>query len=143
MTFWIILTIVIAAASALLFAPLLRQNSGRRALARELDVYRDQLEELERRAAEAVIDAAQAARAGREIRRRMLIEKRARTTGTPRPSLSEGRLAMASIAGLVMLGSVGIYLLTGGPELPSADASIGGAGGQGSNAVEQLAAFAH
>ena len=140
MTLWITLTIMIAAAAILVAAPLLRRLDERQAVAGELEVYRDQFKEVEREAAEGLIDAGEAETAGVEIKRRMLNEQAAKKSDSEPLSHRERRFAVIAVAAIVVLGSVGLYAVTGRPELPSAEASVRGTEAQASDAVEQLAA---
>ena len=77
MLFWIVAAAMTAAVTALVLTPLLRsrqtggQGAGSRA-AYDMEVYRDQLAELERDLARGVIDDRQAQGARTEISRRML-----------------------------------------------------------------------
>ena len=77
MLFWIVAAAMTAAVTALVLTPLLRnrQTAGPGAGSRasyDMEVYRDQLAELERDVARGVIDDRQAQAARTEIGRRML-----------------------------------------------------------------------
>src|SRR5215475_3957568 len=140
MTWWIILTIVISAAAVLVSAPVLRGLMKRAPTATdELDAYREQLKALERMAAEGSMAAEQAKTARRAVTRRMLLEKYAARTTSTHSSLTETRLAVIAVAGLAVLGTVTLDMLTARPELPQAAASS--AGTSAVNAIEQLAAL--
>ena len=120
MLLWIILTIMTAAAAVWVSAPLLRRLDDRQsAAARDLEVYRDQLAEIDREQTEGSIDADQAAAAGLEIKRRMLATDQTRTGTTRQMSLGERHFAVVGVAGIVALGAVILYSNSGRPDLPS------------------------
>jgi cytochrome c-type biogenesis protein CcmH len=120
MLLWIIMTVMTAAAAVWLSAPLLRSLDNRRAAAAsELEVYRDQLSEVEREKADGVIEPAQADAAVLEIKRRMLSAERNPAADISKLSLGEQHLSVATVAGIVVLGSVILYANSGRPDLPS------------------------
>jgi len=118
MTLWLLggaLTLVIV---ALLVGPLLRPEA--RAGARldyDLEVYKDQLGELERDAARGLIAPAEAEAARLEIQRRILAaaNQAVPSSARARPALS---LAFTIVLGLPFAGGA-IYLALGRPDLPS------------------------
>ncbi len=88
--------------------------------AHDVQVYRDQLAELDRDVARGVIGEAEAERARVETSRRLLeADRRARgesTTGTTPRGLTLGALA---VAGLVIVGGgLGLYTVAGAPGTP-------------------------
>ena len=106
---------------ALLVAPLLRPRaSAERRLDYDLEVYKDQLAELERDAARGVIAPAEAEAARIEIQRRILAAANiaAPSAARSRPALS---MALAIALGLPFVGGA-IYLGLGRPGLPSQSA---------------------
>lgn len=119
MLLWIILTLMTSAAAVWLSAPLLRRLDDSRATASELEVYRDQLAEVEREKADGAIDADQADAAGLEIKRRLLGAVRGQGGDGKAMSLGERHLAVVSVVGLVVLGSAILYSNNGRPDLPS------------------------
>ncbi len=119
MLLWIILTLMTAAAAVWLSAPLLRRRDARGAEASELEVYRDQLAEVEREQADGGIDAEQAEAAGLEIKRRLLGAARGQVSGAAALSLGERHFAVTTVVGSVVLGSVILYSNSGRPDLPS------------------------
>ena len=140
MTVWIILTIMTSAAAVLVSAPLLRRIDERRAvLSGDVEVYRDQLKEVEKEAADGLIDGDQADTARIEIKRRILAADGADNSALVRLSLADRNVAVIAVAAIVVLGSVGLYALNGRPELPSAPASAKSAGAGQPNTVERLA----
>ena len=120
MTLWLILTIMTSAAAVLVSAPFVRRFDQRRArAANEVEVYRDHLKEVEREATLGVIDADQAESARVEIKRRLLAADRADGPALPGLAAEERKFAMIAVSGMVILGSVGLYAVTGNPDLPS------------------------
>ena len=120
MTLWLILTIMTSAAAVLVSAPFVRRFDQRRArAANEVEVYRDQLKEVEREATLGVIDADQAESARVEIKRRLLAADRADGPALPGLAAEERKFAVIAVSGMVILGSVGLYAVTGNPDLPS------------------------
>jgi cytochrome c-type biogenesis protein CcmH len=138
MLLWIILTAMTAAAAVWLTAPLLRRYDERTAAkANDLEVYRDQLVEVEREKALGLIDKEQAEASILEIKRRLLGVERPASDGLRMPTLGERHLAVATIGGLVVLGATILYSNMGRPDLPSVarepSALVIGAGGQGTS----------
>jgi cytochrome c-type biogenesis protein CcmH len=126
MLFWIVAAAMTAAVTALVLAPLLRARHavGSRA-SYDMEVYRDQLAELERDVARGVIDDRQALAARTEIGRRMLAvadegkreaaaSRRAAGTG---PSRSSRAIALA-LCVVIPAGALAVYIPTGSPNLP-------------------------
>ena len=110
----VLLTLVALAAAALLFWPSRRRRAAPRDAA--LSVHRDRLAELERDAADGLIEPGEAAAARREIERRVLAE----AGRDPAPSwdgAAGGRVAGAAALSVVVL-AVAIYAATGSPGLP-------------------------
>jgi cytochrome c-type biogenesis protein CcmH len=133
MTLWIILTIMTSAAAVLLSAPFIRRFDKPQAeAAGDIEVYRDQLKEVENERQQGLIDDAQAEAARLEINRRALAADKIRHSRIPALSLSERNVAAACVTGIVVLGSVGLYAATGNPNLPSPRRSA---------AVEQMSAL--
>jgi len=142
MTLWAILTIMTSAAAVFLAAPFLRRLDQPHEApgARDIEIYRDQLAEVEKETAAGLIDRDQAETANAEIKRRLLAADRASAPMLARFSLGERNFAAVAIAGIIVLGSVGLYALNGSPDLPSGAPQIGSAGPQGASAVDALAA---
>ena len=124
MMLWMILTILCSAAAVLVSAPLLRTTGNQGAGANaDLQVYRDQLDEVDREAGSGLIDAAQVDGARAEIRRRLLSAGRLTASVIQGASFAGNRVAIIGITGIVVLGSVILYACAGRPELPSASAA--------------------
>lgn len=122
MTFWLIAAALSALAVVVLLWPLLRRRTEvapRQAY--DLGVYRDQLAEVAREAAEGTLGPEQAAAARAEIERRLLAAAETGDDGTP-PARS-GRAAtwtLAAVLGVAVPAvAIGGYLLLGAPGVPS------------------------
>lgn len=120
MLFWILAAVLTAAVLLLIVPPLLRSGAAapdREAFDRE--VYRDQLDELERDRARGLINDAQTEAAKAEIARRMLatVEKSgsAATPATPRSA----RVLAVLLALMLPAGALSVYGLYGRPDLPA------------------------
>ncbi len=117
---WILLTAMCSAAAVLVAAPFLRRLDGRdTALARDVEIYRDQLREVEREAADGLIDAEQAESASQEIKRRLLAADRSSEAAPAPESFGQRNFAIIAVAGIVVLGSTILYAINGRPDLPS------------------------
>lgn len=114
MLFWI----VSLAIAALLSAALLRAyfKAGGSAANADLQVYRDQLAEVDRDAARGVIDTAEAERVRIEVSRRIL--EADRTGGAAETSGRGGLLFPALLLGAAIAGAAGLYLTLGAPGYP-------------------------
>src|SRR5215467_10850922 len=107
MTLWLVLTLMTLVATYLVAEPFLRKvGESRSAFAGEVAVFRDQLKELDRDAADGLIDAGEAETARAEIKRRILRADCANEpTATPL-SPGEPRCASAAaVASFVVLAS--------------------------------------
>jgi cytochrome c-type biogenesis protein CcmH len=133
MTLWLILTIMIAAAAVWLTVPLVRRfDRPRDDGAGAVEVYRDQLREVERELKEGAIDDTQAETARVEIKRRILTADRSPQGAMPTLSLHERNFALIGATAIVVLGSVGLYAVTGRPDLASISPSLRADAGEGS-----------
>ena len=120
MTLWLILTIMTAAAAISASVPLIRRFDRSQAeFVSDIEIYRDQLQEVEHELRQGLIDDAQAEMARVEIKRRILAADSSQRAVTPKLSGGERNFAVICVAGIVVLGSVGLYALTGNPELAS------------------------
>jgi len=130
MTFWLGAGALSALAIGLLLWPLLRRPAdGAPRQVYDLNVYRDQLAEVDREAAEGSLGAEQAAAARAEIERRLLASAESGaepgSPGSDRPAEPRaiGRAATWSLAVAlcfaVPLTAIGLYLSLGNPGLPS------------------------
>jgi cytochrome c-type biogenesis protein CcmH len=118
MTLWLILTILMGGAALIVLAPFFFGRSAHETPT-SLDVYKDQLAEVERDKAQGQIDEAEAASARLEIERRILAA--GRSDGGPARTISaNGQYRMVTgVTSIVVLGSVGLYAALGRPDLPS------------------------
>lgn len=121
MIFWTTAALLTLCACLAVLAPALRGRTARGDdEAHDIEVYRDQLAEVDRDLARGVIDAAEAGQARAEIGRRILMI--AADTGKPVSSSSHGRVAAAVLTAAVLLvpvASWGVYSATGSPDLPA------------------------
>lgn len=125
----IALTVMTIAAIALVVLPLIRTSRGSATrAAHEIEIYRDQLDEVERDVARGVINAEEAEAARTEIGRRML----AATDGTPAGTQSattgelpaKPRRITAIVTGLCVPAlAVFVYVAYGSPNLPGKPAA--------------------
>ena len=122
MTLWVILTLLVTAASMFLASPFLRgdRNANGADATAGIDVFREQIAELEREAAEGRIDAEQAQTAQLEIKRRVLALQRDNATPVRKLSLIEQKFFGWVAAGVVALGGTLLYAMNGRPDVPSA-----------------------
>ncbi|HZG31330.1 cytochrome c-type biogenesis protein CcmH [Ensifer adhaerens] len=125
MLFWIIVSCVTALLAAALLAPLLRRSAtagGEHS--HDVEVYRDQMAEVDRDAAAGLISADEAEYARAEIGRRLLAsaEKANREAGGSSANAKSGRHPLAQAFIILLLPAIGItlYLMTGNPGMPDA-----------------------
>jgi cytochrome c-type biogenesis protein CcmH len=120
MTLWLVLTIMTSVAAVLVSAPFIRRfDQPHGESVGDIEVYRDQLKEVESELQQGLIDEAQAETARAEIRRRALAADRVEQHALPNLSKDERNFALISVTGIVVLGSVALYAATGNPDLPS------------------------
>jgi cytochrome c-type biogenesis protein CcmH len=144
MIFWIVLGLLTVIASLAIILPLAGARSDV-AAAREhdLEVYKDQLAEVERDAARGLIGIEEAAQARAEIGRRILrIEtERSGQVDTRRDSALVRGLAMAAVVAVPLL-SWGLYSVIGSPDLPGQPLAERLAKAPGDSTMEELVARA-
>jgi cytochrome c-type biogenesis protein CcmH len=118
MTLWLLLTILCSATAVVISIPLIRRYEDYGSANQDQAIYQDQLKELDRDQTAGSIDTTEAEAARGEIRRRLATAEAMSSTAKP---ISSGwkMLALASTAGLVILGGVNLYATLGSPELPS------------------------
>ena len=117
MTLWIIMTALAATAAYIVVTPFLSRldqadDAGR------IDVYKDQLSEVERERAEGLIDEAEADMARVEIERRILAAGKADGASSQGIPAVWRQRSVALTSAVVVLGSVGLYAANGSPDLP-------------------------
>ena len=116
---WPVLALMTAVAIFAVLWPLARSNAAERTAA-DAEVYRDQLDEIERDRASGVIGVPEAEAARVEVSRRLL----AAADAKPPPALAAAtrlrhrRSAAVTTLVFVPLGAVALYLLLGSPNLP-------------------------
>jgi len=144
MLFWVIAAILTLGASLAVLLPL---ASGSKATSsagdHDLEVYRDQLSELDRDVARGLIKPAEAEEARAEIGRRILrlgAVGEARTA-VRRPSVAARLVATAAVLA-VPLVSWGLYIKLGSPDLPSQPLSVRLAKNPAESSVYELVARA-
>ena len=126
MQVWPVLTILCSVVAVALSYPLIRRfESASQRNQREAAIYESQLAEVQTDKAAGNISETDAELAKGEIQRRLAAVQKA--TETQRPVRPTWRvIALASTAGLLILGSVNLYMLLGRPDLnamPSAPAA--------------------
>jgi cytochrome c-type biogenesis protein CcmH len=144
MLFWIAAAALTLAASLAVLVPLTRKAAGTEPAGRhDIEVYRDQLQEVERDAARGVIEASQAEQAKVEIARRLL---KADSDGqaVARKAGSGRIVRLAGLAGvlLVPLVSWGLYSAIGTPGLPGEPLAQRMARNPAESSVDELVARA-
>jgi cytochrome c-type biogenesis protein CcmH len=143
MLFWVIAAILTLGASLAVLLPLAGGSKGASPSGdHDLEVYRDQLSELDRDAARGLIQPAEATEARAEIARRILRLDNA----TGKPSVNQASVAarlVATAAVLVVpLVSWGLYSQIGSPDLPSQPLSERLAKNPADSSVDELVARA-
>jgi cytochrome c-type biogenesis protein CcmH len=124
MMLWLIMTVMIVVATICLTVPLVRRFDRRDDSASAIAVYRDQLREIEQDLREGSIDDSLAETARIEIKRRVLAADRSSPATAPTPSARERSFVLIGAIGIVVLGSVGLYAMTGRPDLASTSRSL-------------------
>ncbi|WFP75343.1 c-type cytochrome biogenesis protein CcmI [Mesorhizobium sp. WSM4906] len=121
MLFWVIAAILTLGASLAVLLPLAGGTKGASTAGdHDLEVYRDQLSELDRDMARGLIQPGEAEEARAEIGRRILRLGSASQAGTDAPRPSRAARLVATVAVLaVPLVSWGLYGELGSPDLPS------------------------
>ncbi|AOF91017.1 c-type cytochrome biogenesis protein CcmI [Sinorhizobium sp. RAC02] len=120
MFFWILVAILTAAVAAVLLLPLLRRPMAAAGEAsHDIEVYRDQLEELKRDEATGLIGSSEAELARAEVARRLIAASKDGAKGKADPADRRNRLAQAFV--ILLLPAIGLclYLATGRPDLPA------------------------
>ena len=120
MFFWILVAIMTAAVAVVLLLPLLRRPPVAAGDAdHDVEVYRDQLDELKRDEATGLIGATEAELARAEVARRLIAASKAEATGRAMPAERRNRLAQAFV--ILLLPAIGLclYVTTGRPDLPA------------------------
>ncbi|RWH84384.1 MAG: c-type cytochrome biogenesis protein CcmI [Mesorhizobium sp.] len=143
MLFWVIAAILTLGASLAVLLPLAGGPKGVSASSdHDLEVYRDQLSELDRDVARGLILPAEAEEARAEIARRILrLDNVGDKAATRQPSMATRLVATAAVLA-VPLVSWGLYSQLGSPELPSQPLSERLAKNPADSSVDELVARA-
>ncbi|MEL6643919.1 MAG: c-type cytochrome biogenesis protein CcmI [Pseudomonadota bacterium] len=126
MTFWIVSLGIAAVVAALLVLALTRRGAAEDPAAFDVQVYRDQLSEVERDLARGVLTESEAEQVRIEVSRRLLdADKAAQTVETGREAPRWASFGIAGVAAAVVIGGTWqLYSLVGAPgypDLPLAD----------------------
>ncbi|UCI18218.1 c-type cytochrome biogenesis protein CcmI [Mesorhizobium sp. B2-1-8] len=145
MLFWVIAAILTLGASLAVLLPLAGASKDASSSGdHDLEVYRDQLDELDRDAARGLIGPAEAAEARAEIARRILrlgnADMADKTSG--RSASVTARLVATAAVLVVPLVSWGLYSQIGSPDLPSQPLSERLAKNPADSSVDELVARA-
>lgn len=120
MVFWIVAAVLTLCACLAVLLPAMRVRGQAAADAdHDLEVYQDQLGELERDAARGVIDSVEAEQARAEIGRRIIRLAAERKQGGNAGSGRLGRIVATAAVLAVPVASWGIYGAIGSPNLPA------------------------
>ncbi|MCZ6846806.1 MAG: c-type cytochrome biogenesis protein CcmI [Alphaproteobacteria bacterium] len=121
MTLWIIFAVLLAAVLVAVLWPLLRPRAVPANRADyDIEVYLDQLRELERDASRELIDEVQAAAAKLEIERRLLAASRTADSAAGGDTSAVRRpMAAAAIAVAIAVATLALYVNLGSPGLPN------------------------
>ncbi|MBB6408156.1 c-type cytochrome biogenesis protein CcmI [Mesorhizobium sangaii] len=145
MLFWVIAAILTLGASLAVLLPLAAGSKGTSSTGdHDLEVYRDQLSELDRDAARGLIQPAEATEARAEIARRILRLDNAAASGkaSTRQASVAARLVATAAVLAVPLVSWGLYSQLGSPDLPSQPLSERLAKNPADSSVDELVARA-
>jgi cytochrome c-type biogenesis protein CcmH len=142
MLFWIVAALLTFGASLAVLLPLASRPEADSTDAHDLEVYRDQLAEIDRDSARGLIGDAEAEQARAEIARRILrLDAAGQPTTAPRFA-GAGRVLGAAAVLAVPLISWGIYATIGSPGMPSQPLDQRLAQDPSQSSVEELVARA-
>ncbi|MEX2616329.1 MAG: c-type cytochrome biogenesis protein CcmI [Alphaproteobacteria bacterium] len=148
MTVWIIAVFMSLAAIAAVLIPLIRRRGpGEDAAAYDIEVYKDQLDQVGHDYDRGLLTAEQAQAAKTEISRRILLADRKRNSAVPTDSRSLNK-GLAVILAIAIPGlALGLYTQQGAPHLPglpfaerAGERTQTAAGGEAANSLEASAA---
>ncbi|MGB3539610.1 MAG: c-type cytochrome biogenesis protein CcmI [Mesorhizobium sp.] len=144
MLFWVIAAVLTLGASLAVLLPLAAGTKpDRNGSSHDLEVYRDQLSELDRDVSRGLIHPAQADQARAEIARRILRLDNAATSKTQASETTvAARLVAAAAVLAVPLVSWGVYAELGSPDLPSQPLAQRLAKNPANSSVDELVARA-
>lgn len=122
MLFWVIAAFMTAFVTLALIGPVMRSRNSTSDAPElhDMEVYSDQLKEVDRDLSDGLIDAAQAEVARTEISRRLLSASRKSKSAAPPEARNAGlrRVAAIAVAVFMPLVAVTAYLELGRPDLP-------------------------
>lgn len=121
MTFWIVAVLMAGAVAALVLLALWRGGEEQRAAEADLQVYKDQLDEVERDLARGVLSDAEAEAVRVEVSRRLLEADRAAKADSAEGALAPKTatvVAGSAMAAVVLGGAFGLYASLGAPGYP-------------------------
>lgn len=143
MLFWTVAALLTLVASLAVLAPLARRrNDSSTASRNEIEVYRDQLSEVDRDLKRGLLDPAEAEQARAEIGRRIIKADTADVRGDGRGFTGIGRVVAAAGVLAVPLISWGVYTALGSPQLPSQPLAQRMICDPATSSIEQLVACA-
>ncbi|WP_075290220.1 c-type cytochrome biogenesis protein CcmI [Pararhizobium arenae] len=121
MLFWIVVSVLTAAVAVALLLPLMRAEAQTDIpQSHDVEVYRDQLAELQRDQANGLISGDEAEFAKAEVARRLLAANEAVKATAPVSGRRANRIAQAAVIVFLPLLGLCLYLATGRPDLPDA-----------------------
>ena len=141
-TFVLLAAALIAIALLFVLLPLLRQRSNATDISSDrvnINIYRDQLRELDEDLAAGTIDQARHAEARSELERRLL-DDTADSSVNAAPAPRSGKLTAAFLAATIPLAATGLYLVVGTPDGLKPEQVTGSGAGHGitPQQVEQM-----
>lgn len=143
MEFWFFAILLTIAATLIVLLPLTRSSKGfLPARKNDLEVYRDQLREVDADLARGMIDEASAEQARIEISRRILAAEKASDDSASICERRSGRILSFAAVLCVPLIAWGVYPFFGKPDMPSMPLSSRLQSAAGQNSVEELIARA-
>ncbi|KQV43505.1 MULTISPECIES: c-type cytochrome biogenesis protein CcmI [unclassified Rhizobium] len=121
MLFWVLVSVLTAAVAVALLLPLMRAEVRTDIpQSHDVEVYRDQLAELQRDTASGLISGDEAEFARAEVARRLLAANEAVKAAAPVSARRANRIAQMAVIVFLPLAGLCLYLATGRPDLPDA-----------------------
>lgn len=121
MLFWVLVSVLTAAVAVALLLPLMRAEAHTDIpQAYDVEVYRDQLAELQRDTANGLISGDEAEFARAEVARRLLAANEAVKAAAPVSARRANRIAQMAVIVFLPAAGLCLYLATGRPDLPDA-----------------------
>lgn len=121
MLFWVLVSVLTAAVAVALLLPLMRAEAHTDIpQAHDVEVYRDQLAELQRDTASGLISGDEAEFARAEVARRLLAANEVVKAAAPVSARRANRIAQMAVIVFLPAAGLCLYLATGRPDLPDA-----------------------